>query len=114
MTKRKPFKTRRPICRRESIRGDAWKVIRIRRVFTLQDIADAVEADTRVVGLYIRSLCKTGVLRQTIKRRGREIGVFNTYRIAKDLGPIAPQVCADGRSYDPNGKKFIELLKEGA
>ncbi|MFN3883236.1 MAG: hypothetical protein ACK4Q4_00580 [Rhodocyclaceae bacterium] len=104
---------RRAVVRQDSIRTQAWRIMRIRREFTAYDIAEAVKVSSiKVLQLYIQKLCRCGVLRQTAWKSGGVVGRFNAYRLVRNLGPLSPQVCADGRLYDPNSETFIEQLQK--
>lgn len=83
--------------------------MRMRREFSVYDLAEGTDADPRVLLVYIRALRRCGVLRQTGWKSGGVIGRYNTYRLVKNLGPISPQVCGDGRLYDPNSETFIAV-----
>lgn len=105
---------------KNTLRGRAWRAIRIRRKFSVADlislVAEGGERDIESnVGKYVRALARAGIL---VELPRREPGVALTSNGHKrywlpddrDPGPQAPVWSREkNRVYDPNGERYIDL-----
>lgn len=81
-------------------RDRIWKILRVLRKFTIDEVVTLSEVKGEYVVKYIKTLFYAGYVRQaglTDNPQGRKVRL---YHIAKDTGPKAPIPCRC--LYDPN------------
>ena len=95
---------RRPL--RDTLRQRAWTAMRMSRTFGVEDLlvagASGEEKDPRGnLQRYCKGLCEAGVVRRLARFQQGLYAGGPVYRLARDLGPIAPVL----RSKSPEGKR---------
>lgn len=88
-------------------RDRVWQSMRILRSFTMPELVATADAGYDNVRKYLRGLVSAGIVRKVRKHVGMKCG-HGKYFLVRDLGPHAPRLCADGRTYDPNTSQFLQ------
>lgn len=82
-----------------------WSLMRVHRVFTYQDLMAVVDRSLHTVKSYCLGLARAGYLRRSGKH-DRPV-----YTLIRDTGPYAPQIRRDGRVFDLNTKRVMEVRR---
>ena len=93
--------------RKNTNREKAWKLMRMKQTYTLNEIATLAEADVENIRHYHACLVLAGYARKIGEKRqeGRP-GFDNVYRLVKNTGP-KPPVQKDLRFiFDPNNGEY--------
>ncbi|KAF0145075.1 MAG: hypothetical protein FD156_1186 [Nitrospirae bacterium] len=93
----------------ESLRNreKIWKVIRVLREFSVEEVSTLTELIYKVVSGYVFHLYNAGYVRQAGKRKEGDGRNRVLWRIAKNTGPKAPVICRC--LYDPNIDNLMQL-----
>jgi hypothetical protein len=79
----------------------AWKYMRKRKTFTLEQLREHLEVSDRTAGMFVECLRKHEYLAiERDKRNGQARGEFE-FRLVKDTGAAVPQTMGD-KIWDPN------------
>ncbi len=95
----------RTLRRSPRVRDRIWQSMRVLRRFTLPDLVATTGASRENAKKYVRGLVRAGYLRcLSPYARGRK-GGHAVWMLARDTGPHAPRLQADGQTYDPNERR---------
>ena len=92
----------RTIEARRTARDRIWQSMRILRRFSLPDLVVTAETGESTCLKYTRGLCAAGIVRILSPRENGVKGGHVQWALARDLGPKAPRLRADGTTFDPN------------
>ena len=84
-----------------------WRVMRMLRTFTAQDIADAAQVNGATADRYLRQLATGGDPISCGPGRPME----RSYLVVRELGPKAPKILRGHTVYDPNSQELIGALR---
>jgi hypothetical protein len=84
--------------RANTLRARAWQSMRILRQFTVADLRrtsalETTESDYQNLKKWLRRLAVHGVIAPEGPPVFRRAGEYQTYRLARDIGPKHPLVC---------------------
>lgn len=97
------------VYRRKPIARDrVWFSIRALRRFTLGSLMETAEAGKANCLKFALALERAGILRRAVDRDSGRKGGHVVWQLVRDLGPLAPRLQRDGRTYDPNGHQVLE------
>jgi hypothetical protein len=83
------------------MRYKAWKYMRKRKIFTLEQLRDHLEGSDRTSSMFVECLRKHGYIEiERDMRNGQGRGEFE-FRLVKDTGAAVPQTMGD-KIWDPN------------
>lgn len=87
---------------RRTARDRIWQSMRILRRFSLPDLVATAEAGDTNCLKYTRGLSAAGIVRLVQPKDSGKKGGHVQWALARDLGPKAPRLRADGTTFDPN------------
>lgn len=97
------------VYRRQPIARDrVWFSIRVLRRFTLPALMETADAGRANCLKYALALERAGVLRRAADRDSGRKGGHVVWQLVRDLGPLAPRLQSDGKTYDPNGHQVLD------
>lgn len=85
---------------RKNNREKIWKAVRMKREFSVDEIAALAAVSCDVVSRYVYQLFQAGYVRQGAMRKEADGRKRRLWRLAKNTGPKAPVPCRC--IYDPN------------
>lgn len=85
-----------------------WKVVRIKRQFTIGDLASIASVRMLAAYRYVLGLKKAGIVRLVQRRNANIPSSVNVYRLAQDLGRFPPRVLRNGGIFDPNTRNLLQ------
>lgn len=89
-------------------RDRAWQSMRILRTFTLPDLVSTADIQPDNAKKYVIGLTNAGYVRCIREKDNGRKGGYAVYRLARDTGPHAPRLQADGRTYDTNTHRVYD------
>lgn len=95
--------------RHRTVRDKMWSAIRITRKFDLAHLEQMTGASYAGACRYVSALARAGVLAELQRRPGDAPTSpgHKRWLLVDNLGPLTPQVRADGRVWDPNRNKDL-------
>lgn len=97
------------VLRRQPIARDrVWFSMRALRRFTLPMLQETAEANRSNCLKFALALERAGILRRVVDRKSGHKGGHVLWQLVRDLGPIAPRLQKDGRTFDPNGHQVLD------
>ena len=99
---------------RDTLRQRAWTAMRMSRTFSIEDLlvasASGDEKDPRGnLRRYCKGLCAAGILRRLARFQQGLYAGGPVYRLARDLGPIAPVLRSNSTDiHDPNASVAMD------
>lgn len=95
--------------RRQPIARDrVWFSMRALRRFTLPMLEETAEANRSNCMKFAMALERAGILRRVVDRNSGRKGGHVQWLLVRDLGPLAPRLQSNGKTYDPNAHQVIE------
>lgn len=80
----------------QGLRRNIWRSMRIMRQFTIPDLMRTVPGATEHnVRSFLIRLTRHGITAKNGVIRGGRPGVFQQFRLVKDVGPEYPTICPD-------------------
>lgn len=95
--------SRTRVFRRQPIARDrVWFSMRALRRFSLPELIETAEAGRSNCLKFALALERAGIVRRVRSRASGKKGGHVVWQLVRDLGPLAPRLQSDGRTYDPN------------